>query len=134
MKRWSELVRKESWDEECEICKMPVMLHKGPCTRIQGEANAFEFGKLWEAWSLFKEKMKPIRKWQADEEAKIKIQSDTLVGMNKIVESQDKDMAVMIESIFTNLFKYYISIWWLTPQPPLGYKQYKQKTFNPHTS
>ena len=82
MKRWSELVRKESWDEECEICKMPVMLHEGPCTRIQGEANAFEFGKLWEACSLFKEKMKPLRKWQpdevwqADEEEKIKIKSD----------------------------------------------------------
>ena len=63
MKRWSELVRKESWDKECEICKMPGMLHKGPCKWIQGEANAFEFGKLWEAWSLFREKIKLIRKW-----------------------------------------------------------------------
>ena len=33
---------------------MPVMLHKGPCTRKE-ELNAFEFGKLWEAWSLFRE-------------------------------------------------------------------------------
>ena len=57
-KRWNELVRKESWDEECEICKIPVMLHKGPCTRIQGEADAFDKGNLWEAWSLFKKKDK----------------------------------------------------------------------------
>ena len=62
MKKWSELVRKENWDEECEICKMLVMLHKGSCTRVQGEANAMDKGKLWEAWSLFKEKMKLIRK------------------------------------------------------------------------
>ena len=33
MKKLSELMRKESWDEECETCKMLVMLHKGPCTR-----------------------------------------------------------------------------------------------------
>ena len=50
VKRWSALARKEDWNEECEMCKMPVMLHKGPCTRKE-ELNAFEFGKLWEAWS-----------------------------------------------------------------------------------
>ena len=47
MKRWSKLVRKESLDEECEMCKMPVLLHKGPCIRVQ--ENSFEFKKLWEA-------------------------------------------------------------------------------------
>ena len=76
MKRWSELVRKKSWEGECEICKMPLMLHKGPCTRIQGEANSFEFGIIGHVWtyysiqealSLFKEKMKLINKWQEDE-------------------------------------------------------------------
>ena len=51
MKRWSELVRKEAWDEECEVCKMPVMLHKGPCTR-KVEVNTVEFGELWKAWSF----------------------------------------------------------------------------------
>ena len=28
MKKWSELGRKESWDEKCEMCKMPEILHK----------------------------------------------------------------------------------------------------------
>ena len=35
MKKWSELVGKESWDEECDMCKITIMLHKGPCTRVQ---------------------------------------------------------------------------------------------------
>ena len=66
VKRWSALARKEDWDEECEMCKMPVMLHKGPCTRKE-EFNAVQLGELWKAWSLFREKMKPIRKWQSDQ-------------------------------------------------------------------
>ena len=80
------------------MCKMPVMLHKGPCTRKE-ELNAFEFGKLWEVWSLFREKMKQIRKWQSDQEEKEKMQSDILVGMNKIVESQNANIAIIIETI-----------------------------------
>ena len=54
-KRWNELVRKESWDEECEACKMPVMLHKGPCTR-GAEVSEAEFIDLWKAWGVYKEK------------------------------------------------------------------------------
>ena len=71
VKRWNALTRKEDWDEECEMCKMPGILHKGPCTRKE-EFNAFEFGELWKAWSLFREKMKLIRKWQSDQEEKEK--------------------------------------------------------------
>ena len=71
VKRWSAFARKEDWDEECEMCKMPIMLYKGPCTRKE-EFNAFEFGELWKAWSLFREIMKPIRKWQSDQGEKEK--------------------------------------------------------------
>ena len=90
-KRWNELVRKESWDEECEKCKMLVMLHKGPCTR-SAEVSEAELPDLWKAWSMYKDKMKPIRKWQADEEEKKKMQSDILIGMNKIAELQNTNM------------------------------------------
>ena len=48
VKRWSSLVRKEDWDEECEMSKMPNMLHKGPCTRKE-EFNAVQLGELWKA-------------------------------------------------------------------------------------
>ena len=53
--------RKENWDEECEMCKMPDMLHKGPCLR-KAEVSAAEYGELWKEWSLFKEKIKLIKK------------------------------------------------------------------------
>ena len=32
-KKYMELYRKESWDSECEMCKMPEILHKGECSR-----------------------------------------------------------------------------------------------------
>ena len=76
---------------------MPIMLHKGPCTRKE-EFNAFEFGELWKAWSLFREKMKLIRKWQLDQEEKEKMQSDIIIGMKKIVVSQNANIATIIES------------------------------------
>ena len=74
------------------------MLHKGPCTRKE-ELNAFEFGKLQEVWSLFREKRKPIRKWQSDQEEKEKMQSDILMGMNKIVDSQNANIVTIIEAM-----------------------------------
>ena len=47
------------WEEECEWCKMPGMLHKGPCTRKE-EKNAFEYQKIYEGWNLYRNRMKPI--------------------------------------------------------------------------
>ena len=79
-KRWSALENKDNWDEACEMCKMPGILHKGPCTRKE-EVNAFEYGKLWEAWELFRKRMTPIRKLQVEQEEKTKMQNDFLVGM-----------------------------------------------------
>ena len=74
------------------------MLYKGSCTR-KAEVNAVELGEIWKAWSLFKEKMKPIRKWQPDEEENTKMKSDILVGMNRLVDSQNANIATMQESM-----------------------------------
>ena len=71
-RRWNELARKEDWLEECDMCKLPSMLHRGPCTRKE-ELKEEEFKELWETWSLFKEKMKPIRMWQVEQEEKAKM-------------------------------------------------------------
>ena len=60
-KKWNELTRKESWDNECETCRMPEMLHKGACTR-KTEVNEAEFIDLWKAWSTFKKKMELTNK------------------------------------------------------------------------
>ena len=69
---------KDNWDEACEMCKMPGMLHKGACTRKE-DVNAFEYGKLWEAWELYKKRMMPIRKLQAEQDEKTKIQNGFLM-------------------------------------------------------
>ena len=45
-KLFNDLSRKESWDAECETCRMPEMLHKGPCTR-KTEVSEAEFTDLW---------------------------------------------------------------------------------------
>ena len=42
--------------------------------------------------------MKQIRKWQADEKEKTRMQSDILVGMNRLVDSQNANIATIIES------------------------------------
>ena len=33
IKRWNELGNKEDWDKECEMCKMPEILHTEAYTR-----------------------------------------------------------------------------------------------------
>ena len=53
------MVNKDNWEEECEWCKMPGMLHKGPCTRAE-EAGASEYQKIHEDWNVYRNKMKPI--------------------------------------------------------------------------
>ena len=52
-KKWNELTRKESWDNECEACRMPEMLHKGAHTR-KTEVGEAEFTELWKSWSTFR--------------------------------------------------------------------------------
>ena len=45
-KLFSDLSNKEYWDEECSLCSMPTMLHKGPCTR-KTEIGEAEHSDLW---------------------------------------------------------------------------------------
>ena len=96
VKRWNALTRRDDWIEECEMCRMPSMLHKGLCTRKEG-LNMFEVGEVLKAWSLFKAKMKPILQWQENQEEKTRMQSNILVGMKEIVESQNVNMGKMID-------------------------------------
>ena len=69
-KRWNALTNKDNWEEECEWCKMPGMLHKGPCTRKE-ETNAFEYQKIYEGWNLYRNRMKPIIELKQKQEEKI---------------------------------------------------------------
>ena len=55
-KRWNALENKDNWEEECEWCKMPGMLHKGPCTRKEG----VDHEKVLESWHTYRKRMKLI--------------------------------------------------------------------------
>ena len=74
------------------------MLHKGPCTRKE-EIKEEEKVEVWESWDLFREKMKPIRKWQMEQEEKAKMQSDWLMGMREIVTLNNENMVKVIDSM-----------------------------------
>ena len=89
VKMWNALARKDDWIDECEMCRMPCMLHKGPCTRKE-ELNDAEALEAMKAWSVFKAKMKPILQWQENEEQKTRIQSDLLGGIREIVDLRIK--------------------------------------------
>ena len=65
------LVRKEDWDNECELCTMPTLLHSdvngtrihGACTR-RTELTEDEITK---EWRLFSKKMKAVKNWYIDD-------------------------------------------------------------------
>ena len=47
-KLFSDLSNKEYWDEECSLCSMPTMLHKGSCSR-KTEVGEAEHSDLWKS-------------------------------------------------------------------------------------
>ena len=54
IKRWNQLTRKERyWEKECELCRMPEMLHTGVCTR-KIEIGKAEFTELNKPRSVFR--------------------------------------------------------------------------------
>ena len=71
-KLYCELVQcGKEYDEQCEDCEMPTMLHNGneTCTKLSER-------ELLEGWSQFKKKIKPIRTRYRDTEILIKRYSD----------------------------------------------------------
>ena len=68
-KRWNELDNTEDWDDECEMCKRPVILHIRHCEkkRIVGED---EYREIWREWCSLFGKMESIRKRKEDQEEK----------------------------------------------------------------
>ena len=85
-KLFEDLSHKEYWDEECSLCSMPQMLHKGPCTR-KTEVGEAEHSDLWKSWSLYRKKMDPIRKWYKDEMEKRQANSELLQGLQNMTQS-----------------------------------------------
>ena len=70
-KLFIDLSNKDDWDEECELCRMPTLLHRdttgkrilGSCTRRTELTDA----TILNEWTLFRKKMRPIRNWYRDD-------------------------------------------------------------------
>ena len=65
---------------------MPTLLHKRPCTR-KTEVGEAEFVDLWKAWSVFRKKMEPIRRWYMDEMEKRQANSELLQGLQNMTDT-----------------------------------------------
>ena len=99
-KKFDTLPKKGDWDKECEKCKNPEFLHKSNCAR-KVEVGEAEFSELWKVWSLFRERMEPIRKQYEDEiekrykkyeedMEKRQSSSDILIGMKQMTDAITK--------------------------------------------
>ena len=73
---YSDLYDKEDWFEECTLCRMPMLLHKGSCTRKSCTPD--EYGN---SWSLFKKKMKSVISWYKDDMEKKRSNSEFMQMM-----------------------------------------------------
>ena len=64
-KLYLDLTQKDDWDDDCELCRMPTLLHSdttgkrihGACTRRTELTEA----DILNEWVQFRKKMKPIR-------------------------------------------------------------------------
>ena len=97
-KLFIDLSHKEDWDEECELCSMPRLLHRdtsgkrilGSCTRrieLTDAAQNKADSETLKAWSLFRKKMRPIRKWYTDNMEKRQTNSNLLQGLKTMTEA-----------------------------------------------
>ena len=90
---WSN---KEDWDEECNGCKMPVLLHVDSdgkqsieaCPGKKKETTELAQNKAdsetWNLWKKFRAKMRSVIKWHNQELEKSKQSSDILAGIQSL--------------------------------------------------
>ena len=97
-KLFDDLYDKEDWDEECELCRMPTLLHRdtngkrilGSCTRKTEPTEAAQHkadAELMKSWSLFRKKMQPIRRWYKDDMDKKQANNEILEGLKSMTEA-----------------------------------------------
>ena len=74
-KLFLDLSHKDDWDEECDVCRMPTLLHLDSdgkqsldsCPGRKEESTPAAQNKadaeLLNSWRSFRKKMIPVRKW-----------------------------------------------------------------------
>ena len=88
VKLYVELHNKDTWDESCNMCKMPAMLHPGVCTRQNGDPP-LEFVEIHEEVEKFRYRMKRIIKYVAEEREKKEKKEEQIglvAGLKNLVE------------------------------------------------
>ena len=88
---YTNLLRKEDWDNECELCTMPNLLHSdtngtrihGACTRRTELTEA----DISNEWNLFRKKMKPVRNWYTDDMEKKQTKNDIKELQELVIEA-----------------------------------------------
>ena len=98
-KLFLDLTNKEEWGEECEICRMPTLLHHdqegrpllqscaGRRTDLAEAAQDKIDAELMDSWSKFRKKMTPIRKAYREDMDKMKANSDILTSLQKMTDT-----------------------------------------------
>ncbi len=98
-KLFLNLSDKDDWNEECEICRMPTLLHHdqegrpllqscaGRRTDLAEAAQDKIDAELMDSWSKFRKKMAPIRKAYREDMDKMKANSDILTSLQKMTDT-----------------------------------------------
>ena len=99
-KMYENLEDKEEWDNGCDLCDLPSMLHSdvqgnrvhGACTR-NNDMIAEDITKEWEE---FRKRMKEIRKWYRDKRKTLDLEET----VNNMINLQN-EVAIAIKAIQT---------------------------------
>ena len=86
------------WDEACESCEMPTLLHTGEtiCTK----KSVLEIDV---AWSIFREIMKPIRKWYRTKKERMQRDSNFLQGLKEHEQKDHEWKCDLCEKQYTSI-------------------------------
>ena len=75
---YTELTDKGDWFEECALCRMPTLLHKGSGSCTRKTCTPEEYGHCW---NVFKKKMRSVINWYTDDQEKTRSQSEFMQMM-----------------------------------------------------
>ena len=89
----------ENWDEPCEECEMPTLLHSGneTCTKM----SEWERSQRSEGWRLFRRKMRPIIRWY-DNKAKMQKDSNPPQELKEHIQKDHEWKCDLCEKQYTN--------------------------------
>ena len=98
-KLFLDLSHKDDWDEECDVCRMPTLLHldsdgkqsldscpgrkEETTPAAQNKADA----ELLNSWRSFRKKMIPVRKWYRQETENTNTKNDILAGIQSMTDA-----------------------------------------------